>query len=89
MSTANTNLKRHFRKHHRELWYINALKNGWKNLDLQVSTQSAALQGRLREAFDVEIFHQCLVGFIVTDDQVCRFCTSNCINFSPLYCPGN
>jgi hypothetical protein len=71
MSTGNTNLKRHFRKHDRELCYINSLKNGWKNLDLQVSTQSAASQGRPHEVFNVETFHQHLVGLIIMDNQVC------------------
>lgn len=74
MSTANTNLKRHIRNCHSELWHANAPKHGWKNLDSQVSTQSLASQGIPREEFDVERFHQRIVSFIVADDQVSEFC---------------
>jgi hypothetical protein len=81
MSTGNTNLKRHIRTYHRALWDANAGKNGWKNLDSQVSTKSVASQGRPREEFDVEKFHQRLVHFIVADDQVSLFYAPNCVSF--------
>jgi hypothetical protein len=70
MSTGNTNLKRHIRNCHSELWHANAPKYGWKNLDLQVSTQSIVSQGKLCEEFDVEKFHEHVVSFIVADNQV-------------------
>jgi hypothetical protein len=73
MTTANSNLKQHIRNFHRELWLANAQKNGWKNLDSQVSTQSVALQGKPHEEFDVDKFHQHIVRFIVADDQVSQF----------------
>jgi hypothetical protein len=74
MTTANTNLKQHIKKFHRDLWLANAQKNRWKNLDSQVSTQSVASQGRPREEFDVDKFHQYILKFIVVDDQVSQIC---------------
>jgi replication initiation and membrane attachment protein DnaB len=74
MSTANTNLKRHIKTRHIEIWNENAGKYGWKNLDSQASTKSVASLDTPREEFDVEKFHQRLVNFIVADDQVRPFC---------------
>jgi hypothetical protein len=73
MTTANSNLKRHIRNFHRELWLTNTQKNGWKNLHSQVSTQSVALQGKPCEEFDVDKFHPHIVRFIVADNQVSQF----------------
>ncbi|KAN0136340.1 hypothetical protein V8E53_005708 [Lactarius tabidus] len=77
MTTANTNLKQHIKKFHRDLWLASAQKNRWKNLDSQVSTQSVASQGRPREEFDVDKLHQYIVKFIVVDDQLILEAWSN------------
>ena len=84
MSTGTSNLLRHIKAQHMDVWHAKAKVHGWKNLDSQTSTNAAsniASLGRVREEFDVEKFHEQLAKFIVADDQVSQFCAPN-ISFS-------
>lgn len=86
-TTVTSNLKWHIRALHHDLWNANAEKNGWKNLDSQVSTKSIELCDGPREEFNVENFHQWLVNFIIVDDQVSPFCTLNGVSVSHCFIP--
>ena len=79
-STGTSNLRRHIRTLHRNLWEENTEQNGWKDLD-ELSTNSSE-QHRPREEFNVDRFHDQLVRFIVADDQVSPWCTPNDVSTS-------
>jgi hypothetical protein len=78
-STVSSNLLWHIKALHCDLWDANTAKYGWKNLD---STKSIVKsQGGPHEEFNMEKFHQWLVNFIVVDDQVGPFCSSDVLVF--------
>ena len=77
--TLTTSLRPHIEKHHLKHYLTLAKKNGWKILLLelvsqarsQATNEAATSQHERSIKFDENTFHQHLLNFIVTDDQVC------------------